>query len=86
MRKSNKQPYCLGNAIRNCQEECSPQQCDLYLPIGWSHWNKLNCLCHMCVVHHYMQEGDVLHGWYGVHTSGIQYSHKCCGVNYDSLK
>jgi hypothetical protein len=33
-----------------------------------------------------MQEGDMLCGQYGVHTSGIHPSHQCCDVNYDDLK
>ncbi len=28
----------------------------------------------------------MLRGWYGVHTSGVQFSNYCCDVNYDNLK
>jgi hypothetical protein len=86
----------MGDAIRNYHKEldgvlesfrkCSPQLRGVYLPIGPKGKICVDIVTCVLFIIQDMQEGDMLCGRYGVHTSGIQRSHRCCDVNYDDLK
>jgi hypothetical protein len=92
---AQKQTLCMGDAIRNYHKEfdgvlesfwkCSPHLRGVYLPIGPKGICVTIVTCVLFIIQD-MQEGDMLCGRYGVHTSGIQHSHQCCDVNYDYLK
>jgi hypothetical protein len=93
---SQKQTLCMGDAIRIYHKEldavletfrkCSAQLCGVHLPIGPKGRICVNIVTCVLFIIQDMQEGDMLCGRYGVHTSGIQRPHRCCDVNYDDLK
>jgi hypothetical protein len=87
----------MGDAIQNYHKEldgllesfwnCSAQSCGVYLPIGSKGQRCVDIVTCVLFIIQDMQEGDLLCGQYGVHTSaGIQHSHQCCDVNYDDQK
>jgi len=60
---------------------------DVWLPIGPGHNPKMQVNivpCILCIIQD-MQEGDMLCGRYGPHTSGIQRQCRSCDVNYENL-
>jgi hypothetical protein len=81
---AQKQTLCMGDAIQNYHKEldgalesfrkCSPQLRGVYLPIGPKGKICVNIVTCVLLIIQDMQEGDMLCGWYGVHTSGIQRS------------
>ncbi len=93
---AQRQTLRMGDAIRNYHKEldgvlesfcnCSPHLCGVYLPIGPKGRICVDIVTCVLFIIQYMQEGDMLCGRYGVHTSGIQRSHRCCDVNYNDLK
>ena len=87
----------MCDAIQNYHEElngvlelfwkCSPQLRVVYLPIGPKGKICVDIVtCVLFIIQDMQEEGDMLCGWYGVHTSGIQRAHHCCDMNYDDLK
>jgi hypothetical protein len=67
----------MGDAIQNYHEElngvleswkCSPQFCGVYLPIGPKGKICVNIVTCVLFIIQDMQGGDMLCGWYGVHT------------------
>ena len=93
---AQRQTLRMGDAIRNYHKEldgvlesfrnCSPHLCGVYLPIGPKGRIRVDIVTCVLFIIQDMQEGDMLCGRYGVHTSGIQRSHRCCDVNYNDLK
>jgi hypothetical protein len=93
---SSKQTLCMGNAICIYHKEldavletfrkCSPQLCGVHLPIDPKGRICVNIVTCVLFIIQDMQEGYMLCGPYGVHTSGIQRPHWCCDVNYNDLK
>jgi hypothetical protein len=82
---SSKADTLMGDAIQNYHKEldgalesfwkCSPQLHGVYLPIGPKGKTCVKIVTFVLFIIQDMQEGDVLCGQYGVHTSGIQWSH-----------
>ena len=95
-RKSSSAQLHMGDAIRIYHKEldavlesfrnCSPQLCGVHLPISPTGRLCVDIVTCVLFIIQDMQEGDMLCGRYGVHTSGIQRPHRCCDVNYDDLK
>jgi hypothetical protein len=93
---AQKQTLRMGDAIRIYHKEldavlesfrkCAPQLCGVHLPIGPKGRICVDIVTCVLFIIQDMQEGDMLCGRYGVHTSGIQRPHRCCDVNYDDLK
>ena len=93
---AQKQTLRMGDAIRIYHKEldavlesfrhCSPQLCGVHLPIGPKGRICVDIVTCVLFIIQDMQEGDMLCGRYGVHTSGIQRPHRCCDVNCDDLK
>ena len=82
---AQKQTLCMGNAIQKDHKELdgvlesfrksSPHLRGVYLPIGPKGEICVNIVACVLFIIQDMQEGDMLCGRYGVHTSGIQRSH-----------
>jgi hypothetical protein len=93
---AQKQTLCMGDSIRNYHAELdgvleslrdsSPRLRGVYLPIGPKGCLRVDIVTCVLFIIQDMQEGDMLCGRYGVHTGGIQRSHRSCDVNYDDLK
>lgn len=93
---AQKQTLGMGDSIRNYHKELdgalesfrksSAQLRDVYLPIGPKGRIKVDIVTCVLFIIQDMQEGDMLCGRYGVHTSGIQRSHRSCDVNHENLK
>ena len=82
---AQKQALCMGDAIQNYHKKLdgilesfwkySPQLRGVYLPIGPKGKICVDIVTCVLFTIQNMQEGEMLCGWYGVHTSGIQRSH-----------
>ena len=83
---AQKQTLRMGNAIRIYHKEldavlesfwnCSPQLCGVHLPIGPKGRICVDIVTCVLFIIQDVQEGDMLCGRYGVHTSGIQRPHR----------
>jgi Plavaka transposase len=65
--------------------ECSPRLQGVFLPIGPSGRMKVDIVTCLLFVIQDMQEGDMLCGRYGTHTSGVQRHCRSCDVGYNDL-
>ena len=74
------------HAVLDSFRKCGPSLRDVYLPIGPKGKMKVDIVTCVLFIVQDMQEGDMLCGRFGVHTSGIQRSHRCCDVNYENLR
>jgi hypothetical protein len=74
----------LGGVLESFRE-CGPRLCGVVLPIGPSCRLKHDIVTCLLFVIQDMQEGDILCGRFGTHTSGVQRHCRSCDVQYDHL-
>lgn len=65
--------------------ECGERLRGVFLPIGPKGCLRVDIVTCVLFVIQDMQEGDMLCGRFGVHTSGVQRHSRSCDVNYDGL-
>lgn len=73
------------DAVLESFRECSPRLRGIFLPIGPAGRLKVDIVTCLLFVIQDMQEGDMLCGRYGTHTSGVQRHCRSCDVGYHDL-